>query len=202
MDIKTYEELKAINEAMSPEERKAKRKARRDAKKSKPATSMSADDDVYDMDDLDAAPSKSMTQSVERFRTEQVKLQDLQKEFVLTAKDNVAKRESIKKKLVAQSKKAKAAEADFERMVAQEEGEYEDVLLYETLDITKIITEAVNAPVVSKMDKAIKGNDKIMKAFLIASDDIIELLYRDNDFDYEDVLDYLAIKMESMHSRD
>ena len=78
MEIKTYEELKSIYEAMTPEERKAKRKARREAKKNNASkqSSINSDDDIYDMDEIDAKQSKSMTQSVERFRKEQIKLQN------------------------------------------------------------------------------------------------------------------------------
>jgi len=217
MDIKTFEELKTINEALSPEERKAKRKARKENKggsapeKSKPASSMDSDDDIYDMEELDYAPSKSMAQSVERFRTEQIKFQDLQKEFVLTPKDNIVKRESLKKQLMFQAKKTKAAEADFERIISQEEAQAEEYLLFESLNLTKIINESIQSKVVSQMDSIVKDVKRTenfpsgrmaLKSFLEAADDIIVLLYRENEFDYEDVIDYLVIKMQQMHPSD
>ena len=220
MDIKTYEELKAINEALSPEERKAKRKARRDGKKTGVVNKKTgkagddddeiednwnkhnSDDDDMDIEKMDVKPSKSMAQAVERFRQEQVKFQDLQKEFVLTPKDKIAKRESLKKQLVVQSKKARAAEKEFERMVASEEDEFVDDLFFESIDMTELLNESISSSTVSAMDKIAAKNTKVNKAFLIAADAIMELLYRDNDFDYEDVLEYLAIKMESMHPSD
>lgn len=205
MDIKSYDDF--INEAMTPEERRAKRKARRESnkvQKSKPATSMDADDDIYDMDEIDAKPSKSMTQAAERYRTEMVKLQDLQKEFVTTDKDNIAKRETLKKKLIAQSKIAKAAEADFERMVAAEEPDYVEDMFYDShnssFSISSAILESVSGASIRRMEGLVP--QKAMKAFLLAADQIMEALYRDEDFDYEDVLEFLAIKIESMHPSD
>jgi hypothetical protein len=208
MDIKSYEEFHELNEmARTPEQRKARRLAKKTSgspvskpEKSNPKTSMDSDDDIEDMEQLPVAPSKSMSQAVERYRTEMVKLQDLQKEFVLTSKDNVAKRESLKKKLVAQSKAARAAESDFEKIIAAEEEEFVEDMFFESLDITSILTESIDSSTIKEMDKAVK--DSIMKKFLIAADDVIEVLYRDNDFDYEDILEFLAIKMEKMHPSD
>jgi hypothetical protein len=50
---------------------------------------------------------------------------------VLTPKDDVVKRESLKKKLVLQSKIAKQAEADFEKLVATEEDDFAQDLFFE-----------------------------------------------------------------------
>ena len=109
---------------MTPEERKEKRKARRLAKKQamKPSSNKKMDADIEDIEDMvEVEPSKSMAQAVERYKAEMIKFQELQKEFVMTPKDNVAKREILKKKLVAQSKISKKAEADFEKIVSKED---------------------------------------------------------------------------------
>jgi hypothetical protein len=128
--VKTFEQFvneereAAISEAMTPEEKKEKRKARRLAKKQamKPSSNKKMDADIEDIEDMvEVEPSKSMAQAVERYKAEMIKFQELQKEFVMTPKDNVAKREILKKKLVAQSKISKKAEADFEKIVSKED---------------------------------------------------------------------------------
>lgn len=125
--FKTFEDFlneSYLNEAMTPEERKEKRKARRLAKKQamKPSSNKKMDADIEDIEDMvEVEPSKSMAQAVERYKAEMIKFQELQKEFVMTPKDNVAKREILKKKLVAQSKISKKAEADFEKIVSKED---------------------------------------------------------------------------------
>jgi hypothetical protein len=83
------------------------------------------------MDAMTSKPSKSMTATAERYRTEMLKLQDLQREFVLTSKDDVVKRESLKKKLVVQTKIARQAEAEFEKMVSAEEDDFAQDLFFE-----------------------------------------------------------------------
>lgn len=125
--FKTFEDFlneSYLNEAMTPEERKEKRKARRLAKKQamKSSSNKKMDADIEDIEDMvEVEPSKSMAQAVERYKAEMIKFQELQKEFVMTPKDNVAKREILKKKLVAQSKISKKAEADFEKIVSKED---------------------------------------------------------------------------------
>tara|TARA_Y100000389_G_scaffold189963_1_gene214295 strand:+ start:11429 stop:11848 length:420 start_codon:yes stop_codon:yes gene_type:complete len=128
--VKTFEQFvneereSAISEAMTPEEKKEKRKARRLAKKQamKSSSNKNMDADIEDIENMiEVEPSKSMAQAVERYKAEMIKFQELQKEFVMTSKDNVAKREILKKKLVAQSKISKKAEADFEKIVSKED---------------------------------------------------------------------------------
>jgi hypothetical protein len=134
MDILLFEEfMEQLNEALTPEERREKRKLRRLARKeAQPKTgNANLDADIEDIEDMSSKPSKSMTTTAERYRTEMLKLQDLQREFVLTPKDDVVKRESLKKKLVLQSKIAKQAEADFEKLVATEEDDFAQDLFFE-----------------------------------------------------------------------
>jgi hypothetical protein len=134
MDILLFEEfMDQLNEALTPEERREKRKLRRLARKeAQPKTgNANLDADIEDIEDMSSKPSKSMTTTAERYRTEMLKLQDLQREFVLTPKDDVVKRESLKKKLVLQSKIAKQAEADFEKLVATEEDDFAQDLFFE-----------------------------------------------------------------------
>jgi hypothetical protein len=134
MDILLFEEfMEELNEALTPEERREKRKQRRLARKeAQPKTgNANLDADIEDMDDMTSKPSKSMTATAERYRTEMLKLQDLQREFVLTSKDDVVKRESLKKKLVVQTKIARQAEAEFEKMVSAEEDDFAQDLFFE-----------------------------------------------------------------------
>lgn len=134
MDILLFEEfMEQLNEALTPEERREKRKLRRLARKeAQPKTgNANLDADIEDIEDMSSKPSKSMTATAERYRTEMLKLQDLQREFVLTPKDDVVKRESLKKKLVLQSRVAKQAEADFEKLVAAEEDDFAQDLFFE-----------------------------------------------------------------------
>jgi hypothetical protein len=134
MDILLFEEfMEELNEALTPEERREKRKQRRLARKeAQPKTgNQNLDADIEDMDDMTSKPSKSMTTTAERYRTEMLKLQDLQREFVLTSKDDVVKRESLKKKLVVQTKIARQAEAEFEKMVSAEEDDFAQDLFFE-----------------------------------------------------------------------
>ena len=134
MDILLFEEfMDQLNEALTPEERREIRKLRRlPRKEAQPKTgNANLDADIEDIEDMSSKPSKSMTTTAERYRTEMLKLQDLQREFVLTPKDDVVKRESLKKKLVLQSKIAKQAEADFEKLVATEEDDFAQDLFFE-----------------------------------------------------------------------
>jgi hypothetical protein len=134
MDILLFEEfMEELNEALTPEERREKRKQRRLARKeAQPKTgNANLDADIEDIDDMTSKPSKSMTTTAERYRTEMLKLQDLQREFVLTSKNDVVKRESLKKKLVVQTKIARQAEAEFEKMVSTEEDDFAQDLFFE-----------------------------------------------------------------------
>jgi PAB1-binding protein PBP1 len=186
MDILEYNDF--LNEmALSPEERKARRKERRNAKKSAPTKSI-GNDNIEDIDDdtksIDFKPSKSMTGSVEKLRTETIKYQDLQKEFVLTPKDNIAKREILKKKLVVQSKIVKRAEAEFEKLVSTEEDDFAQDLFFESFDITEyLLNERLSPGNVKRMEGLVRT--KSHKSFIASANEMVQDLLDDGYSFYE-----------------
>jgi hypothetical protein len=197
MNILEYDDF--LNEmALSPEEKKARRKARREAKKGNRVKPM-GNKDIEDLDDeIDSnsfKPSKSMTGAVERVRIETIKFQDLQKEFVLTPKDNIAKREILKKRLVAQSKVVKRAEAEFEKLVSVEEDDFAQDLFFESFNITEyLINENLSPSNIRRMEGLVKT--KSQKDFIKAANDMIQDLY-DDGYEFYEAHQYLIHLIEN-----
>jgi hypothetical protein len=197
MDILEYDEF--LSEmALSPEEKQARRKERRESKKANQVKPV-GNNDIEDIDDdinpASFKPSKSMTGAVERVRIETIKFQDLQKEFVLTSKDNIAKREILKKKLVAQSKIVKRAEAEFEKLVSTEEDDFAQDLFFESFDITNyLISEKLGTGNIKRMKGLIKT--KSNNEFIKAADDMIQDLY-DDGYEFYEAHQYLIHLIEN-----
>jgi hypothetical protein len=197
MDILEFKDF--MNErALSPEEKKARRKARREAKKgnqSKPMGNKDIEDIDDDVDPASFKPSRSMTGAVERVRIETIKFQDLQKEFVLTPKDNIAKREILKKRLVAQSKVVKRAEAEFEKLVSVEEDDFAQDLFFESFNITEyLINENLSTSNIRRMEGLVKI--KSQKDFIKAANDMIQDLYADG-YEFYEAHQYLIHLIEN-----
>lgn len=159
-----------MNEARSPEQRAA-RNARRKAKRGGTAAVLQRDEDDEDDEEFDRLerdekarnrgsdefdydedaveknfkPSKSLTGAAESLRNETIKYQNLQKDFISTPKDNVAKREILKKKLIAQYKVMNKAQAAFDAIVGFEDDGFPDELYdsynFEGFDIKGILNE-------------------------------------------------------------
>jgi hypothetical protein len=197
MDILEYDEF--LSEmALSPEEKKARRKERREAKKGNQVKPM-GNNDIEDIDDdinpASFKPSKSMTGAVERVRIETIKFQDLQKEFVLTPKDNIAKREILKKRLVAQSSVVKRAEAEFEKLVSVEEDDFAQDLFFESFNITEhLINENLSTSNIRRMEGLVKI--KSQKDFIKAANDMIQDLYADG-YEFYEAHQYLIHLIEN-----
>lgn len=201
MDILNYDDFLS-ERAMSPEEKKARRrerrKARQQAKKAQGKKKI-GNKNIEDVDDEinpdSFKPSRSMTGAVERVRTETIKFQELQKEFVLTPKNNVAKREILKKKLVAQSKIVKRAEAEFEKLVSVEEDDFAQDLFLESFNITEyLINERLSRANINRIEGLIKT--KSYNNFINAANSIVEDMYTDG-YEFYEAHQYLIHLIEN-----
>jgi hypothetical protein len=82
--------------------------------------------------------SKDLIKATEKMHAEQLKLQELQKKFAAEA--DAGKKEGMKKDLIAQHKKAKQTEADFQHVLGQEDVDLEDEM-YEAQGVTDDIKD-------------------------------------------------------------
>ena len=65
--------------------------------------------------------SKKLIKATDEYHDAQLKLQELQNEFVKTAKEDTAKREQLKKAIVDQNKVVKQKEATFSKALGDED---------------------------------------------------------------------------------
>lgn len=65
--------------------------------------------------------SKKLQKATEEYHDAQLKLQELQNEFVKTAKENSSKREELKQAIIAQNKIVKQKEAIFAKALGDED---------------------------------------------------------------------------------
>ena len=68
--------------------------------------------------------SKELMKATDKFHVEQIKLQDIQKKFV--SETDPAKKEKLKKEVIAQHKIVKKAEDDFQTTLGREDIDYDD----------------------------------------------------------------------------
>ena len=65
--------------------------------------------------------SKKLVEATEDFHNEQLKLQELQKQFIGIAKENKTEREELKKAIINQSKIVKQKEGIFKKAIGNED---------------------------------------------------------------------------------
>jgi len=70
-----------------------------------------------------ATVSKVLLKAIDKHHAAQLGVQKITKEFLSTPKEDVAKREKIKVKLIAANKEAKSAEAEFQATLGKEEAD-------------------------------------------------------------------------------
>jgi hypothetical protein len=86
------------------------------------------DESTDDLDEGKKSISKNLLKSIDKYHAAQLEFQKIQKEFILTPKDNIEKRNSIKVKLIKANKEAKAAEAEFQATLGKEESDDSEII--------------------------------------------------------------------------
>jgi hypothetical protein len=73
------------------------------------------------LDESNAMASKKLMKATDEYHDAQLKLQELQKKFVETAKENKTEREELKKAIIDQSKIVKQKEVIFQKAIGDED---------------------------------------------------------------------------------
>jgi hypothetical protein len=81
----------------------------------------SADREEIRISEKSARTSTKLKKTTEEFHEAQLKLQQLQKEFIGIEKENKTKREELKKAIIAQSSTVKQKEAQFNKALGDED---------------------------------------------------------------------------------
>ena len=73
------------------------------------------------VDEASIKTSKQLSKATEEYHVAQLKLQELQKKFIGTSKENKEERETLKKAIIDQNKNVKQKEATFHKALGDED---------------------------------------------------------------------------------
>lgn len=73
------------------------------------------------LEESEIKASKKLMEVTDKFHNEQLKLQELQKQYVGTAKENKTEREELKKAIIEQTKIVKQSESTFQKALGNED---------------------------------------------------------------------------------
>jgi hypothetical protein len=116
--------------------------------------------------------SKELMKATDKFHAEQIKLQDIQKKFV--TETDPAKKEKLKKEVIAQHKIVKKAEDDFQTTLGREDIDYDDEM-FEGIRKAVPVGEyvAISDTIEELFDRLTEvGIDDIITELEVAGDDL------------------------------